>query len=448
MTNPALKNRVWHVLLLTLAVPILVWAFAEGPPDAHTGGFGEQSCAECHGTGRVNINGGRVTVTLPDTYSSGVTYPIKVTIFDSAQRRWGFELSARTADGAQAGVLTPTDAFTQIAFPSANRAIRYIEQTSVGTRAGTRDTGAGISYTFNWTAPDVTAGPVVFDAAANAANNNGIPDSGDHIYTVEASLQPEVTTTTTPAVASGGVVNNASFAPGTTPLAPGTIAAIFGTNLDDGTIQLSNSVGSDGRLLTTLAGATVTFNGVPAPVFAASPGQINVQIPYELAGVNSASVQVAVDGHASDLQAVPMGPFSPGIFTITSSGQGAVLIANTSTVVAPTGSIPGLDTRPARRGDFITIFCTGLGAVTDPPQTGAPSSGTTLSNTTTTPQVSVGAVPATVIFSGLAPGFIGLYQVNVQIPDAAPVGDSVPLTLSIGGIQANPLGAATIAVAP
>ena len=190
------------------------------------------------------------------------------------------------------------------------------------------------------------------------------------------------------------------------------------------------------------------FNGVPAPVFAASPGQINVQIPFELAGLDSASVQVTVDGHASDQQVVPIGPFSPGVFTITSSGQGAVLIANTSTVAAPTASIPGLDTRPARRGEFITIFCTGLGAVTDPPQTGAPSSGTTLSSTTTTPQVSVGAVPATVIFSGLAPGFVGLYQVNVQIPDAAQVGDAVPLALSIGGVNANPLGAVNIAVAP
>jgi uncharacterized protein (TIGR03437 family) len=450
MKHEAVKKRAWIVFLLTLGVPILVWAFAEGPPDAHTGGFREPTCAQCHGTGQPNTNGGRVTISLPQAYSSGVTYPITVTVFDSAQRRWGFELSARTSSGGQAGDLIPTDSLTQIASPASNTKIQYIEQTSAGTRSGTRDTGSGVSFTFNWTAPDVSAGPVVFNTAANAANGNGAPDPGDHIYTAEATLQPEAPGSPGPSVSKAGIVNNASFAPGTNPLAPGTLAAIFGMNLNDGTSNPSNSLGADGKLLTLLGGASVTFNGIPAPVFSSFPGQLNVQVPFELDGADSASVQVIVGGQASDPQTVPIGPFSPGIFAITpgGAGQGAVLIANTNTLAAPLGSVSGRDARPAKRGEFITIFCTGLGSVSSPPLTGQPASIATVSNTITTPQVSVGEVPAIVSFSGLAPGFIGLYQINVQIPPAAPTGDSVPLALTLGGIKANPLGTVNIAVAP
>jgi len=78
-----------------------------------------------------------------------------------------------------------------------------------------------------------------------------------------------------------GTVNNASFAPGSTPLAPGTIAAVFGTNLDDGSMDPFSSFGADGKLGTSLGGASVTFSGVsnPVPIFSAFPQQLNVEIP-------------------------------------------------------------------------------------------------------------------------------------------------------------------------
>jgi len=251
---------------------------------------------------------------------------------------------------------------------------------------------------------------------------------------------------TAPVVPPASVVNNASFATGTTPLAPGTIAAIFGSNLDDGSKNPFSSFGANGELLTTLGGASVTFNGIPAPIFSAFPGQLNVQIPMELAGQTSAQVIVTVAGQSSAAQTVPIGPNSPGIFTITQTGkgQGAIQIANSTIYAAPSGSIPGSDSRAVKPGEFITIFCTGLGAVNDPPGTGRPASSNPLSKTTATPEVSVGGVNATVSFSGLAPGFVGEYQVDVQIPASAPGGNAVPLTLSINGVQSNTV---TIAVA-
>ena len=83
------------------------------------------------------------------------------------------------------------------------------------------------------------------------------------------------------------------------------------------------------------------------------------------------------------------------------------------------------------------MFCTGLGEVTNRPAGGAPAPSNPLSITTTTPKVTIGGVPAPVTFSGLAPGFVGLYQVNAQVPENAATGDAVPLILTIGGATSN-----------
>lgn len=427
------------IFLLVLLVPILVYSYAEGPPSGVTGGFGEPTCVQCHTGTPLNGGGGKVTIATPQSYSSGVAYPITVTVFDSAQRRWGFELSVRTQAGKQAGTLAVgSDGFTQLLAPI--NGTQYISHSLAGTRNGTTDKGSGVSFTFTWTAPDASAGPVVFNAAANAANGDGT-QSFDHIYSTSVILQPGVAP---PSVNSNGTVNNASFAAGTNPLAPGTIAAIFGTNLNDGSSNPFSFLGSDGKLLATLGGASVTLNGIPAPLFSSFPTQLNVEIPEELAGAASATVQVTAGGLTSAPQTVPLGPYSPGIFTIPpgGTGQGAIQIANTAIFAAPSGSIQGAQSQPAKSGDLLTIYCTGLGAVTNPPATGVPASSNPPSTTIVTPQVAIGGVQVNVTFYGLAPGFVGLYQVNVQVPAGLPAGNAVPLVLTIGGQTSNTVSVA------
>lgn len=427
-------------MVLILAVPLIVIAFPDGPPSGVSGAPGESTCTSCHG-GTVNSGPGVVTITAPSSYASGVTYPITVRVSDPNQRRWGFELSVRTLENQQAGtLLVGSDGFTQRLPNLGSR--QYISHTLAGTRNGTTE---GVNFNFQWQAPAISAGPVTFYVAGNAANGNG-SSSGDRIYTHNLIVQPEAGGPT-PSVSENGTVNNASFVSGTNPLAPGTIAAIFGSDLNDGSQQPDSSFGSDGKLLTTLGGASVTFNGIAASLFSSFPTQLNVHIPEELAGSTSASVQVTVAGRTSTPRSVPIGPSSPGIFTIPSggTGQGAVQIANTVIFAAPPGSIPGAQTRPANRSEFLTIYTTGLGAVTSPPGTGRPASGNPLSSTIETPQVTIGSIPATVSFSGLSPGFVGLYQVNAQVPPAAPTGNAVPLVLTIGGRQSNTV---TIAIAP
>lgn len=98
----------------------------------------------------------------------------------------------------------------------------------------------------------------------------------------------------------------------------------------------------------------------------------------------------------------------------------------------------GRPSNPAIAGSTIVqIYCTGLGAVTNQPPDGYPAPANPLSVTLTTPSVTIDGVPATVFFSGLAPGFVREYQVNAQVPANAPTGNAVPVVLSIGGVNSN-----------
>jgi len=223
-----------------------------------------------------------------------------------------------------------------------------------------------------------------------------------------------------------GTVNGASFAPGVA-VAPGSIASDFGSGFPAANYQA----------------VKLRLDGFPAFVFGVSSGQINFQVPWELAGQSQGTLAVSVGGATSIPGTVGLATYSPGIFSTDSSGrgQGAVLLAGTAFVAAASGTFPGA--RPVTRGDFISIFCTGLGPVTNQPKSGGPASSDPLSVTTATPTVTIGAVEAPVVFSGLAPYFVGLYQINAQVPASAPTGDAVPLALNIGGLNSNTV---TIAV--
>jgi uncharacterized protein (TIGR03437 family) len=141
-----------------------------------------------------------------------------------------------------------------------------------------------------------------------------------------------------------------------------------------------------------------------------------------------------------------LAPAAPSIFSTNQqgTGQGVILISASGEVAAPTGSIQGRPHRPVRKGEFLTIYCLGMGDVDNRPATGTLSpSAEPLARVKTLPTVTLGGVAAHVDFAGLAPGFVGLYQINVQAPDTAPTGDTVPLIINSGGAASNTV---TIAV--
>ena len=259
-----------------------------------------------------------------------------------------------------------------------------------------------------------------------------------------------------PAIYVGGAVSAATFAAGG-PVAPGSIFSVFGADMA-GWAEITTAK----PLPTSLGGAVLVFRpqgaaalGPPSgsqadgevrvPLVYASPGQFNAQVPWELAGLEEATLTVQVGPAVSDAITVPLAAYAPGLFTVDFSGEGqaAVTIAHTGGIVpAPVGSVPGSLTRPVRRREFLTIWCIGLGPVTNPPRSGE-EAGIPAPLTTTLTTVTIGGLEAEVTFSGLSPGLVGLYQVNVRVPEGAPSGDAVPLVLTIGGVASN---TATIAV--
>jgi uncharacterized protein (TIGR03437 family) len=225
-----------------------------------------------------------------------------------------------------------------------------------------------------------------------------------------------------PVVNNNGIVAAANYQAAT----PGAIASLFGSNLSQATAAAMSV-----PIPTELSGVSVSANGILAPLFYVSAAQINFQVPWEMLGQTQANIVVTVNGSSSTAQTVGLYGPNPGIFTLNASGagQGAIQIANTAIFAAPA--------HPAMRGEYLTIDCSGLGDVSPRPATGAPAPISPLSNTLVSPYVTIGGVIAPLSFSGLAPGFVGLYQVNVQVPNAAPSGGQVPVGISIGGVSSN-----------
>ena len=281
-------------------------------------------------------------------------------------------------------------------------------------------TYSGITATFNPTS-DLTAGTEYTASISKGVTDlSGIPLTNNYYwgFTTHALFPaPSV-------INLGGTVNAASYV---APVAPGSIASVFGTNLATG--QESSQVVTS--LPKTLAQSSFTIGGASAPLFFAAPSQVSLQIPWELAGQTQTAIVATVNGSLSNSQSVPLAMFAPGIFAMNlmGYGQGAVLIATTAQLAAAGTAAP--------RGGYISIFCTGLGPVTNQPGTGMAAPSDPLAFTTATPTVTIGGVPALVTFSGLAPGFVGLYQVNIQVPSGVNPGDAVTVIVSVGTATSN-----------
>jgi len=175
------------VLLCLLIVPLTTFSpgFSDGPLPQLTGGFQEETCHSCHNSFPLNegrTQGGIFLLSgVPANYRSGESYPIKVVIGQPGQRRWGFELSVRSAvSGEQAGRLGSGDDRTQL---KEAEGIQYIQHNSSGTQEGILN--GPVEFHFNWIAPDPSAGLVFFNAAGNAADGSG-DSAGDYIYTAGA----------------------------------------------------------------------------------------------------------------------------------------------------------------------------------------------------------------------------------------------------------------------
>ncbi len=218
-----------------------------------------------------------------------------------------------------------------------------------------------------------------------------------------------------------GVVNAASSAPFTAGVSPGELVTLYGTGLAPGTAAAQSI-----PLLTTLDGVSVQINGTPAPILAVSPTQISVIVPYEISG--GANFQVINNGVASNTVSEFLNSTSPGVFTNPEGGigQAAALHSNYS-LISPSS--------PAQIGETIQVFLTGLGTVSPAVSDGAAgASSEPLNRATNQITAYIEGTQATVTYAGLAPGFAGLYQVNLTIPSSISSGN---VNLEIAGPDAD-----------
>jgi len=263
------------------------------------------------------------------------------------------------------------------------------------------------------TVPVVEAGDWFFNLSAEQAYQG-----------VTLTLTVDAAGSAAPAISEGGVVNAASYVP---QLAPGGIASLFGANLTAeqaraGAVPLPREMG----------GVRVLVEGIAAPLFFVSPGQINFQTPFETAE-GPAAVLVERGGVPSTVVEAAVTRNSPGIFTHQpTAGVTAPVIVHQDGSLVTAAS-------PAHAGGAVVIFATGVGGLTNPPATGEASAADPLAVSTVSPTVSVGNSQATVLFAGLTPGFVGLLQINVLLPATLPAGNALGMVVRFGDSSSQPV---------
>ncbi len=227
------------------------------------------------------------------------------------------------------------------------------------------------------------------------------------------------------------VVGAATFMPDLA-CSPNALATIFGSNFTAGGAEGASTIPLPGQL----QGVSVKADGIELPLLYVSPNQINFQCPDRVSGQHL-WLTVETGGQACAPVDIVEQFATPGIFTLNSSGagQGTIVIANTDQIAMP--ATPGISSRPAVPGDYISIFATGLGPVREPVLPGAASPAGDGSRVIAPVRVLIGDRISQVMYAGLAPGWVGLYQVNARIPDAVPFADDVPVVIEVSDLSGN-----------
>ena len=430
----------------------------------------------------------QLKVQIPTEVSPGPT-TLTVTVNGSASPPFNLTLATysptlltQSGDGTgPAAVITTKNVAVTSALPASPGDTLSAYATGLGPTNPPTPTGVVMAANPLATMPTLTVGGVAAKVLAAVAPP-GTAGTVQINFTVPPGVQgtqPLVltiggvstsTSVTLPLFGLTSIVNNASFSPASTgTAAPGSFVTLY-----------ANGIGSTDQLTgfpaTKFQGVQVTFNGIPAPLFhliaTASPQQIDLLVPNELPTAGTVNVQLVTPAASYPNYALKMVPASPGWyriqdpqvktrFNVIAQFANTVWLAlpdsTTFALKAPfctSGTSPlSLCGQPAAIGDYLVIYATGLGLTTPngdpngkPLPTGVapPADGSVLYQTPTLPTVTIGGIAAKVLFSGLAPGFPGLYQVDVQVPSGVASGDDVPMVMTMGTASDT----ATISIQP
>jgi uncharacterized protein (TIGR03437 family) len=293
-----------------------------------------------------------------------------------------------------------------------NNAIRLVTPDGLihtiagtGTAGFSGDGGAALSAAVN------TPGGIQLDGSGDLyfadTNNNRVRQ-----LMPTGAIAPLVVTPPTPL----SVMNVASLSTGS--VAPGEVVSIFGAGMGPQT-GVTAVVGPNQPLATQLAGVQVLFDGVAAPLFYTQASQINAQVPYGVAGNASTNIQVIYQDGPVNSTTVAVASAAPGVFPSAINQDGSY---NSSS-------------NPAFSGSYLTIYATGGGLTT-----GANIAGQAAAAPYPPPQlavaVTIGGVPAQIMWTGSAPGLVGLLQVNLIVPGPYLPSGAAPLELTVGSAAA------------
>lgn len=418
-------------------VPILILGNENGPDPRKTAAPGDSVCAEatCHVGTAVNGGPGRVEVSFPGglTYTPGVAQTWTVTVSDSQQRVFGFQLTARPASNeanGQAGNFRALDSTTFV----------LCEDGRIKSSAGLCNAATPVQFiehnlprpsgVFNveWTPPATDIGPVRLYIAGNAANGNG-QNTGDRIYTANYTLQPAASFQRPTIRAQQPVLQAFSGLAG---LSSGTWLEIYGSNFSPTTREWGGADFSGNQAPTSLDGVRVNVNGRAAFVRFISPSQVNVQAPDDTA-TGPVSIEVINPAGTSNAVSVMKTRVSPALLTTPAFNVGgkqyaAALHTDFRTFVGPVNLIAGVPFRPAAPNDTIILFAVGCG-----PTNPASPAGQFFADARplSSPfQVMFGQTAAT-SQAFLAAQAIGLCQFNITVP-SVPSGD-IQLNATVDG---------------
>lgn len=259
---------------------------------------------------------------------------------------------------------------------------------------------------------------VALGAGGNSFVQSAIDATDPNAYEIDFGVRMPSLSGTGVFLNPQGIVNGASFAPAGNSISPGEFITLFGSGLAPQTQVAAPPYPP------SLGGVSVTINDKPAPVSFVSDIQLNVLVPYATQGT-AARIIVNNNGKLSNPVDVPLAKTSPGIFSLdqTGAGPGAVLHPDFALVNAA---------NPARKGETVLVFLTGLGATSPAVPDGTAAGANPLSRATASVVALVSGVPADVSFAGLAPGFPGLYQLNIRIPTNLINTGALPLAIQTG----------------
>jgi len=219
------------------------------------------------------------------------------------------------------------------------------------------------------------------------------------------------------------IVNAADLSSG---IAPGGLISVFGSQLSP-----VNLATAEMPLPTALADSCITVNGLPMPILFVSSGQVNAQMPFETVG--NVAIILRTPGGSSDTFNLQVLPNAPSVFHSGVAGPQNDI----PTIIRNTNGQLVTDSDPVHRNDVLLIFLTGMGLTSPAVPTGNPAPLNPLAVTLTQPTVTIGGVQLPLLYYGLAPGEVGVYQINAKVPANVPAGLSVPVKISQGSYSSS-----------